>query len=177
MSGKKFEGVKPESDSSDLVESAASRQRAERRSQVLDLHIQGLTLRQIAARLGVGERTVKRDFAQVKPLIRARAEKLAEKKKREIFEQFAGLSGAQRSYALRAICGQMLEAKKKKEPGLRLILVADPDGETKGTDGLICVPPNLSYSFGKPLTIEVYMFTHGELKKMGELTFGQNTRR
>ncbi len=174
MNEKKFEDVESGSaNPQDSAESAAKRLRAQRRDKVLDLYAEGLTLRQIASKLGVGERTVKRDFAKVKPQIQIRREQLLEKNRRAIFAQFDKMSGAQREYALQSICSKLLESQKKRNPHPRVICVVDPEGTAKGLQGLICNPPHLSYPTNKPLPIEVHLFAQGDLKKMGELTIGR----
>ncbi len=63
-----------------------------RRRRVVDLQDEGLSIRQIAQRLGVSERTVKRDFARVEPYVKKQWTQLQREVDEESLERFMGLS-------------------------------------------------------------------------------------
>lgn len=76
----------------------------ERRRQSRQLNEQGLTQKQIAAKLGVSLRTVKRDWKKLKPYVmgqwRKRINELEEQRRKELFAGVEGLSLAQQSRVL-----------------------------------------------------------------------------
>jgi transposase len=83
-----------------------------RRKLVFELVSKGLTYRQVSEQIGVCERTVKRDYAKIKPyydrLIRSRYMKLEMEQKEEFDKQLAGKTPAQQ---LRMLSQQLAKQK------------------------------------------------------------------
>ena len=148
-----------------------------RRQQVIKLHTEGLTLAQISVRLGVSVRTVKRDFAKVKPFLKNQGARPLEDEglKSELHQLYAGLENLSLSERHTVLC-RLLETflpkqrkKRGKSQATSLSLTIDLDAALKGGPTLLCTPPHLTYS-GKQLTITVQLLGKGELANLGTLT-------
>ncbi len=149
-----------------------------RRREVIRLRLEGKSLVEIAVVLGVSLRTVKRDFARVKPYLKSqlRVRRLQEEQRR-MEAMFGGMSTMERFEALE----QLLRFPKKRrrvgkpEEPARVVLVVDVDAALQGKAGLECVPRSWSSSGnGRGLDLEVRLVIHGKLVKMGGICFRSN---
>jgi DNA-binding CsgD family transcriptional regulator len=141
-----------------------------RRREVIKLRLEGKTLTQIASALGVSLRTVKRDFARVKPYLKSRLRVREEREERLGFERiFGGMSWEERLVAL----GRLRKRTRKRGGAMRQVLLLDADAALRGERAMFCVPPSLSWT-GQTLNVEVIVLVQGKLLRLGNLTFTQN---
>jgi hypothetical protein len=151
-----------------------------RRRGVLERSLQGKTLAQIASELGVSLRTVKRDYAKVKPILKHKVseKELAEGLRSEMQSFYAGLEGlslaARHKVLTRFLEPYLRKARRKKrgvhEPQSTLMtLTVDLDAALQGGSALVLTPPNLTYS-SKQLIMEVQLLAKGKLVRLGSIT-------
>ncbi len=144
-----------------------------RRREVIRLRLEGKTLVEIAGVLGVSLRTVKRDFARVRPYVKSQVRLRREREEQRRLESvFGGMSPLERLEALGRLMNFSRRRKRVGKPGepARGIIVVDVDSALQGKVGLECVPPSLSFSGeSQELNLEIRLLIHGRLVKMGNL--------
>ncbi len=147
----------------------------ERRRRVLQLHWQGKSLREIALELGVSERTVKRDFAKVKPYydgqLRRFLDEMAAEQHREVLKMLDGLSLSKRLEFIT----KLLRVRKQSRRNRRrsgdacMSLTVDVDAALKGAAALSCDPVSLSLD-GRPLRIDIQLKINDKVLNLGNLS-------
>lgn len=150
----------------------------ERRRRVMYLHMAGLTMGEIAVELGVGLRTVKRDFARVKPYFKSQlkhqVEELDAGAREEFLKQFEGLSMSDRlaliDRVMRAFgSGRCNRRRAARGNEVGLVLTVDADVALAGGAALSLNKENSILKVAS-LRLDVQLKIHGRILKLGGLT-------
>ena len=150
-----------------------------RRKQVLELSRQGLTGREIAKRLGVSDRTVKRDMSKIKPyyerLICSYWKKLEQDRKAEVEAQLEGKSLLEQSRLLGKMLAEQTRLLKHREYQRRqLKITIDLDELTLGYPTLkVC--PQHPFSVRYPMLIDIEFVKDGTKQPAMGLRIGSET--
>ncbi len=132
-------------------------QERKRRKQVVELLEQNLSIKQIATKLGVCERTVKRDIAKTLPYYERRARHLLNQVEEAKRLEFEGLSSMQQLKALKSKIkerDQMLEQLERREYCRHRLLVTFDLDELSGGIPKITTVPKESFSMKNPFRID-----------------------
>ena len=141
-------------------------QERKRRKLVIELLEQNLTIKQVAVKLGVCERTVKRDIAKIKPYYERRVRHLLnqedQKKRLELEAELEALSTKQLTKVLAVRMkerNQLLMKLFKHRERLRhqLLVTIDLDDQTTGFPKIIHIPKapfNVKYPFNIKLAFK-----------------------
>jgi transposase len=148
-----------------------------RRKQVMLLADEGLSTAQIAEKLGVSERTVKRDRAKVKPYVerefRHALADYSEAKQREIETQLEDLSLSEKLKKMTSIMAerqrQLKLLRKRDYRRHRMLITIDNDKAAQGQPCITC-EPNPPLTVGLPLGMAFRLITKGKEQYVGEIT-------
>jgi transposase len=153
----------------------------ERRNQVMQLRDKGLSYVEIAERLGVSERTVKRDMAKIKPYyerqVKSYLRKLQQARIAEVEEELEGKSLSEKLDILLRKWDEHVKLLKRREYLRRQITITiDLDAATAGGEALKCTPkPPLSIKYPFHIKLEIVM--KGKKALVGGLTISSSPKR
>jgi DNA-binding CsgD family transcriptional regulator len=152
-----------------------------RRKRVLKLHEEGLSYAGIADRLGVSERTVKRDMAKIKPYydrkIRSYLHKLAEERQANIEAELEGKSLGEQLKILEKTWVNYSKLVKQREYLRRQLTVTiDLDAAAAGYPAFK-VAPTPPVSINYPFNIKFELTTKGKKIIVGALTIRSESKR
>jgi transposase len=153
----------------------------ERRKQVMQLHDKGLSYADIAGRLGVSERTVKRDMAKIKPYYERQVKnylrKLQQAKIAEVEAELEGKSPSEQLDILFRKWDEHVRLTRQREyRRSQLTLTLDLDAALAGGEVLRCAPkPPISMKY--PFHIRFELVMKGKKAVVGILTISSSPKR
>jgi len=148
-----------------------------RRKQVLQLlEEEHLSQRQIAERLKISERTVKRDVARIRPYYMRKVRHQLNLLRKEVDEKFeAELEGKSLLEQLKILSRKMAERNKllklREYQRHQIYVTIDLDHFVSGYPGLRVWPQKSTTGFRMPITVNFLFVKDGETKSMGNVTF------
>lgn len=152
----------------------------DRRKQVLQLQEQGLTQKQIAERLGITERTVKRDVAKIKPYYNRRIQhyksQLPEEDKDKQVESYEGKSPREILHTLEEkfkAYESLGMLKNRQYTYHRLNFVLNFNDMVDGFPKLFTLPRG-EVKFSFPLKISIFCMKDDRVVELGSISFSQN---
>ncbi len=153
----------------------------DRRKLVLKLHEEGLSQKQIAERLGISVRTVKRDYAKVKPYyirkIKHYNSMLEEEKAKESNLKGKSLPELARSLQAKFKLHQELGLTKNRQYRYhRLNFVLDLNNTVDGFPKLFTLPKG-KVQFDFPLKISIFCIKGDRVVERGSISFSQDNPR
>lgn len=137
-----------------------------RRRRVLDYYEQGFSYKTIAQKLGVSERTVKRDMVKIKPYYERKIKNLMRKLQQERIANFqAMLEGKTLVQRFNILTKEIARSYRlKKERGYRrsrMVLVINLDDCTNGVPSMFA-EPNPPFPFKTPFKLMVSFIKDGK---------------
>jgi transposase len=158
------------------------RKERNRRKQILCLlETQGLSQRQIAGRLGVSERTVKRDVAKIRPYQERRFRHQLRLLNRESDEKFeAELAGKTPLEQLKILAQKMAQRNKvlkmREYYHHQSYVSIDLDKLTDGFPEVRIWPKQGEVSFKLPITLNLRFVKNKKTISIGKMTFAMNQK-
>jgi transposase len=152
----------------------------ERRKRVLRLREEGLSYAEIAERLSVSERTVKRDMAKMKPYyerkVRSYWRRLEADRRAELEAKLEGLSLVQRFNILtKEIVKQKNLFEERKYRRSMMTLTVDLDNTTSGFPA-VDASPKPPFEVKMPFTINLEFVKEGKKWKKCSIVVGSRNR-
>jgi len=146
----------------------------ERRQRVLEMFEEGVSYAVIAERLGVSERTVRRDMAKIRPYyerkVRSCLRKLEEKKRAKVEAELAGKSLSEQYKLLtRMLIASRKLVKQREYRRSKLTVTIDLDAAFAGYSA-IKVEPKPPFSIKYPFNISFELTGKGTRILVGGLT-------
>lgn len=147
-----------------------------RRKKILELNEQGLSYKIIAQRLGVVERTVKRDMAKIKPYYERKIKNLIHRLEQERIADYKamieGKSSGQKFMILTKEMAKIskLKAKRKYERSM-MDLVINLDDYVDGIPS-IYTKPKPSFSYKTPFKLKVVLVKDGKSQTKSVISIG-----
>jgi transposase len=151
-----------------------------RRKRVLELHEEGVSYVGIAERLGVSERTVKRDMARIKPYyerkVRSYMRKLDEERQAKIRAEMEGKSLSDQLSILEAALVNYKLVKQRKYFRRQLTVTIDLDSAAAGYPAL-GVSPTPPFFIDYPFYMKFELAVKGKKIFVGGLTISSGSKR
>lgn len=146
----------------------------ERRKRVLQMFGEGLSYGVIAERLGVSERTVKRDMAKIRPYyerkIRSYLRKFEDERRAKVEAELAGKSlSEQYTLLTRMLINSRKQVKQREYRRSKLTVTIDLDAAVAGYSA-IKVEPKPPFSIKYPFNISFELTGKGKRIPVGGLT-------
>ena len=145
----------------------------QRRRRVLELHGQGLTVRQIAEKLGVSESTVKRDLQKWRRYLKGRRRAATRELAFEpgAREEFLGMNLKQQVDRVQELSDQSLLSRRTL-PSSALVITVDVDAALEGRYALKFTP-HLPIDMMENGKITVELEAHGRKQILGRIYTGE----
>jgi hypothetical protein len=140
-------------------------QERNRRKQVVDLFEQNLSIKQVASKLGVCERTVRRDLAKIEPFYERRVSHLLNQLEEAKNLEFEALSPMQQLKVLELKIKErdkMLEQTERREYCRNRLLVTFDLDDLSGGVPRITTMPKETFSMKSPFRIDFAFKKNGE---------------
>jgi transposase len=147
-----------------------------RRKKVLEFHEQGLSYKIIAQRVGVSERTVKRDMAKIKPYYERKIKNLIRRLEQERIADYRaileGKSLGQKFMILTKEMAKIFKLKAEREYRRSMMdLVINLDDCVDGIPA-VYTKPKSSFSFKTPFKLKVVFVKDGKSQTKGVISIG-----
>ena len=145
-----------------------------RRKRVLELS-ESLTCGEIAERLGVSERTVKRDLARIRPYyerqVRSHLRRLQQERNAEFKARLEGKSPLEQLRVLREIAKECRRRAQARDY-LRhhMVVTVDLDTVVNGFPAVKFWPARSTVEWALPLTVSIEFLRNKETKPIGSIT-------